>query len=219
MSDGAKILTFIIFVVSGVLIPEKNFYLYILHFSIVVFSLFYFKMRFIDLLKRLLVGLPFVLVVSATAFLSYGDTQDSLWVCLSIVIKYSLVFFWGIVVFSNVHLYKGLKQLHFPKIFISIITLMERFTLVFKEEILRIIRAVKARSCGIKKIFKLNLARNISSVMLVRGFERSQRVFNAMNVRGFEGEVKFILDDKLRIYDILLVFIFFVIILGMNLIF
>ena len=219
MSDGAKILIFIIFVVSAILIPEKNFYLYILHFSIVVFSLFYFKMRFLDLLKRLLVGLPFVLVVSATAFLSYRDTLGSLWICLSIVIKYSLIFFWGIIVFSNIHLYKGLKQLHFPKIFISIITLMERFTLVFFEEILRIIRALKARSCGMKKIFKLNLARNISSVMLVRGFERSQRVFNAMNVRGFEGEVKFILDNKMRIYDILLVFIFFIIILGMNLIF
>ena len=219
MSDGAKILIFIIFVVSAILIPEKNFYLYIFHFSIVVFSLFYFKMRFMDLLKRLLVGLPFVLVVSATAFLSYRDTQESLWIFLSIVIKYSLIFFWGIIVFSNIHLYKGLKQLHFPKIFISIITLMERFTLVFFEEILRIIRALKARSCGMKKIFKLNLARNISSVMLVRGFERSQRVFNAMNVRGFEGEVKFILDNKMRIYDILLVFIFFIIILGMNLVF
>jgi len=219
MSDGAKILIFIIFVVSAILIPEKNFYLYILHFSIVIFSLFYFKMRFLDLLKRSLVGLPFVLVVSATAFLSYRDTQESLWICLSIVIKYSLIFFWGIVVFSNIQLYKGLKQLHFPKIFISIITLMERFTLVFFEEILRIIRALKARSCGMKKIFKLNLARNISSVMLVRGFERSQRVFNAMNVRGFEGEVKFILDNKMRIYDVLLVFIFFVIILSMNLIF
>jgi len=219
MSDGAKVLVFIIFVVSAVLIPEKHFYLYILHFSIVVFSLFYFKMRVMDLLKRLLLSLPFVLVVSATAFLSYRDAQDSLWICLSIVIKYSIIFFWGIVVFSNVHLYKGLKQLHLPKIFISIITLMERFTLVFLEEILRIIRAVKARSCGIKKILKLNLARNISSVMLVKGFERSQRVFNAMNVRGFKGEVKFILDDKLRIYDILLVFIFSIIILGMNLIF
>ena len=219
MSDGAKILIFVIFVVSAVLIPERNFYLYLLHFSIVVFSIFYFKMKFMELLKRLLVGLPFVLVVSATAFLSYRNIQESLWICLSIIIKYSLIFFWGIVVFSNIRLYKGLKQLHFPMIFISIITLMERFILVFTDEILRIIRAVKARSYGMKKFLKLNLTRNISNIMLVRGFERSQRVFNAMNVRGFEGEVKFILDEKLHFYDVLSVFIFFVIILSVNLIF
>ena len=88
-----------------------------------------------------------------------------------------------------------------------------------ENHILSIVRAVKVRSYGMKKFFKLTLVKNISNIMLVRGFERSQRVFNAMSVRGFEGEVKFMLCEKLRLYDVLMVFIFFIIILGMNLIF
>ena len=219
MSDGTKILLFIIFTVSAVLSPEKNLYLYISHFLIIVMAGFYFRMKYFDLLKRVMIGLPFILIFSASAFLSYRNYHESLLISLSIVLKYSLVFLWGIIIFSDIRIYRGLKQLHTPNIFISIITLMERFIFIFKCEIQRIVRAMETRTFRKRKLFKIILAKNLSSVMLIRGFERSQQIYNAMSLRGFDGEVRFILDGKFGFYDIILLFIFAVVILSINMIF
>ncbi len=219
MSDGTKILLFIIFVVSAVLIQEGNFYLYISHFLIIVISVFYLRMKFFALLNRIILGLPFILIFSASAFLSYRGFQENLLISLSILIKYSLVLLWGLIIFSDIRIYQGLKQLHVPSIFISITTLMERFIFIFKCEIQRIIRAVGIRSFQKRRFFKTTLAKSISSVMLIRGFERSQRVYNTMTVRGFDGEVRFLLGEKFGFYDIILLIIFAAVILSINLIF
>jgi cobalt/nickel transport system permease protein len=219
MSEGTKILIFIIFIVSVILIPEKNFHLYLSHLFIIAFSFLYFRIKFTALLKRLTIGFPFIIIISLTAFLNSSDLQEKFWVFLSIIIKYSFVFLWGLIVFADIQLHKGLKQLHIPNLFISLITLMEKFLFIFKSEISRIIRAVEIRTFKKNKFIKITLAKNISSAMLIRGFERSQRIYNAMTIRGFDGDVRFILDKKLGLYDIYLLTIFAIIIISINVIF
>ncbi|MFC1558272.1 energy-coupling factor transporter transmembrane component T family protein [candidate division KSB1 bacterium] len=219
MSDGTKILLFIIFTISAVSIPEENFNLYISHFLIILSAAFYFRSSFFYLLERMIIGLPFILIISASSFLSHRSHQVSLLISLSIAIKYLFVFVCGTIVFSDIRLHQGLKQLHVPATFISIITLMERFISIFKREIQRIFRAAETRSFRKRKFFKTTLAKNISNVMLIRGFERSRMIYNAMTVRGFDGDVRFIIKEKFRICDITILAAFTMLILCINLLF
>jgi cobalt/nickel transport system permease protein len=90
----------------------------------------------------------------------------------------------------------GLRALHLPRTLISIIGFMYRYLFVLSDEALRLRRARAARSAigagrgGGSLRWRARVTGGLVGNLALRAFERSERVYAAMQARGFQGEIK-----------------------------
>ena len=90
----------------------------------------------------------------------------------------------------------GLRALHLPRTLISIIGFMYRYLFVLSDEAMRLRRARAARSAtgagrsGGSLRWRARVAGGMVGNLALRAFERSERVYAAMQARGFQGEIK-----------------------------
>jgi len=90
----------------------------------------------------------------------------------------------------------GLRELHLPRILISIISFMYRYLAVLADEGSRMLRARDARSAGgdgrsggsIR--WRATVTGRMVGSLFLRAYERSERIYAAMQARGFEGEFR-----------------------------
>jgi cobalt/nickel transport system permease protein len=67
---------------------------------------------------------------------------------------------------------------------------MYRYFFVLVDELEKMLRAVKLRSFKNNRFKTFSILANIVGVLFIRSYERSERVYNAMSMRGFDGEIK-----------------------------
>ena len=91
----------------------------------------------------------------------------------------------------------ALRALRVPQVFVSIIGFMYRYLFVLGDEALRLLRARAARSgvaAGAKGggslAWRGKVAGGMAGNLALRAFERSERIYDAMVARGFQGELK-----------------------------
>jgi cobalt/nickel transport system permease protein len=90
----------------------------------------------------------------------------------------------------------GLRQLRMPRIIVAIISFMYRYLAVLSDESSRMTRARDARSAGeglgsggsIR--WRATVTGRMVGSLFLRSYERSERVYSAMQARGFEGEFR-----------------------------
>lgn len=97
---------------------------------------------------------------------------------------------------------RSFRILRIPKIFAVQILLMYRYISVLLEEAARIWNAYKMRAPGQKGI-KFSMWGPLTGQMLIRTYERSQRIYQAMLLRGFKGEYTVNKLKKAGIFDCL----------------
>jgi len=95
---------------------------------------------------------------------------------------------------------ESLRTLGLPKVFVLQIQLTYRYLSLLLEELVRIVRAYELRSPFKRRIGKAARG-SLPGLLLVRTYERSQRVYAAMLLRGFDGEYR--TGDRLsfRLWD------------------
>jgi len=85
---------------------------------------------------------------------------------------------------------KALQHLRFPTRFVQIILFTYRHIFIFFGEICRMNNAAKARGFEAKtRWHSFRTLGNFIGVLLVRSFERTERLYNAMISRGYRGEL------------------------------
>jgi cobalt/nickel transport system permease protein len=90
----------------------------------------------------------------------------------------------------------GLRELHLPRILVSIISFMYRYLAVLGDEGSRMLRARDARSAagtgraGGSLRWRATVTGRMVGSLFLRAYERSERVYGAMLARGFEGEFR-----------------------------
>jgi cobalt/nickel transport system permease protein len=83
-----------------------------------------------------------------------------------------------------------------PPIFVSIIGFMYRYLAVLSEEASRLMRAREARSAsadgraGGTIRWRAAVTGRMAGTLFLRSYERSERIYAAMQARGFEGELR-----------------------------
>jgi cobalt/nickel transport system permease protein len=89
----------------------------------------------------------------------------------------------------------ALRHLHVPTLLVAIISFMYRYLFVLADEALRLLRARDSRSAyrpGYKSggtvAWRARVAGNMAGQLFVRSYERSDRVYNAMLARGYDGQ-------------------------------
>ena len=194
------------------LLPIAAWAAYILSYAI-VFSLEYISRKGINYyLKRSLFVLPFILsalplVFTAPSYTWYTLPFTKLDVSLngierlgSIIIKTWLSVQAAAILSSTtstVDILAALRHYKLPRIFVEIISLMLRYLFILQDEAERLLRARASRSpvilgngvtSGGTVFWRAKVSGTMVGSLMLRSFERGERVYQAMLSRGYDGE-------------------------------
>ena len=163
------------------------------------------KIKVSTYFKRLSIDIPFILFALFLPFLSKGDNtvmfelfslriyETGFYEMISILIKITLCVSLAIVLTattSNIEIIYGLQKLKISPLLISILSFAIRYIDVFIDEFKRVKVAMKSRGYDQKGLKGLKPIAYASGALLIRGYERGERVYNSMISRGFNGSIE-----------------------------
>ncbi|MTI47103.1 cobalt ECF transporter T component CbiQ [Sporosalibacterium faouarense] len=165
------------------------------------------------ILKRLLIVAPLIIgigimnplfdnskVLIGNIYISRG------WITfLSILIKCGLTVTASILLVATTginRIAEALRMLKVPKIFVLQLLLTYRYFSVLIEEVSIMIRAYSLRAPGQKGIHR-SVWGSFTGILIIRTFDRAQRVYQSMNLRGFRGEYINGYNSKITFKDFL----------------
>lgn len=172
-------------------------------YPIIIFILS--EVPFYPIFKRSLIVLPLVIGIgifnplldTKTYIIISGIYVSGGWISfVSIIIKFTLTVLAGLLLIATTGIEKialALRKLRVPKIFVTQFLLTYRYIFVLLGETAQVIKAYHLRAPMQKGVsFKESGA--LLGQILLRAFDRANRVYDAMILRGFCGEY-FISDD------------------------
>lgn len=171
-------------------------------------------------LKRSVVALPFALAAITLPITIKGETIAHLGPFaisaegsvrfLSILIKSWLSVQLALLLTATTPFHNvlwGMRELRVPRVLISIVSFMYRYLFVLGDEALRLMRARSARAAtgvgrsGGHLLWRGQVAGGMVGNLTLRAFERSERIYDAMVARGFQGEIKTLTPPALTSAD------------------
>jgi cobalt/nickel transport system permease protein len=92
----------------------------------------------------------------------------------------------------------ALRRLRLPEVMVAIIGFMYRYLAVLADEASRLMRARASRSAGLADgsrgggslRWRAGVTGSMVGTLFLRSYERSERIYAAMQARGFEGEFR-----------------------------
>ena len=208
-SPQLKILATLLIVISIAFSKIINPFQIISHAVIVFLIIRFSNIPLKTYLKRLTLDIPFILFALFLPFLSSGNNdmvftlftfeiyRTGLLEMFAILFKATAGLSMGIVLTAtttNIELIYGLQKLKVPPIIIAIMSFSIRYIDVFIDEFKRVKISMQSRGYiekGIKTLLPIAYA---SGAMLIRGYERGERVYLSMISRGFTGVIE--LQDR-----------------------
>ncbi len=209
LSPQSKILSTLLIVISIAFSNISNPFQIISHALIILTIIKYSKIPVRTYLRRLTIDIPFILFALFLPFLSSNNNdvvfsifsfnvyETGLLEMFAILFKATAGVSLGIVltaVTTNIELIYGLQKLRIPSILIAIMSFSIRYIDVFIDEFKRVKISMQSRGYiekGIKTLIPIAYA---SGAMLIRGYERGERVYLSMISRGFDGVIQ--LQDR-----------------------
>jgi cobalt/nickel transport system permease protein len=177
--------------------------------------------------KRSFIALPFALVAITVLFSIPGRTLTSfhflLWKLIitdagllrfiSIVIRSWLSVQMAVLLVAVTEFPKiihALTHLKIPAIITMIISFLYRYLFVLTDEVMRMLRARQARSAAVagtrsggSVAWRAQIAGQMAGQLFLRSYERSDRIYNAMLSRGYQGELMTIHPHDFHRHDVL----------------
>ena len=138
---------------------------------------------------RTLVILPFVLLAALAA--PWGGKDG--WTRLAVLVLRSTLCLLVLILLTNttrfVELLRGLRKLGCPQILVVNLSFLYRYIFVLSDEIMRMRQARDSRRVGRVAIStEMKTLGSMLGTLMVRSFERADRLYQAMVSRGFSGE-------------------------------
>jgi cobalt/nickel transport system permease protein len=158
----------------------------------VQFTIIYIsKIPVLYIIKRALLISPLVLpvILLNTFFKDIGGVEISIIFTLRAFLSIITL----LLLLSTTKFYSILKTLEkwkSPNILIIILSFMYRYFFLLQDELERMIRSLKLRSCNIKKTLLFRYYTNIIGILFIKSYDRAERVFQAMELRGYEDDFK-----------------------------
>jgi len=213
LDPRVKVLVTILFILSNGLLPDGSWAAFAAAWCFLLLAGYLSNLPPGYLFRRSFIALPFALAAITVIFTMPGPTMASWsWGDRSIVISQP-----GVIRFASImarswlsvqmailltavsrfpDLLHALQHLRMPRILIAIISFMYRYLFVLADEAMRLLRARESRSAaavggsgGGSLIWRAKVAGSMVGQLLLRSFERSDRVYNAMLARGYRGQL------------------------------
>jgi cobalt/nickel transport system permease protein len=205
LDPRAKIVVFFSFILIGVSTPPQAFLVFACLAAGLLGTTLVARLPVFHLIKKVLVILPFLLVVTASIPFMKKDTlaggytlglgglslsQSGLWIFWNVLVKSCLGVFSIILLYSTTpfpSLVKGLERLGAPSVFTVLLSFMYRYLFLLIDEIHRMKRARDSRSFGGKWFWQLETIGHMIGTLFLRSYHRAERVYLAMLSRGYQG--------------------------------
>ncbi|MFZ6031072.1 MAG: cobalt ECF transporter T component CbiQ [Chloroflexota bacterium] len=139
-----------------------------------------------------LLSLPFGWAISAAGVERFASIALKSWLSVQVAILLATT-----TPFPD--LLMAMRAVRIPRLFVAMVGLMWRYLFVLADEALRLLRARAARSgesgqpglkTGGSLPWRAGVAGGMAGNLFLRGIERSDRIYNAMLARGYDGETR-----------------------------
>jgi cobalt/nickel transport system permease protein len=213
LDPRVKVVVTIAFILSNAVLPDGAWAAFALAWGFVLFANSLSGLGTDFTLKRSFIALPFALVAVTVLFSVPGKpvtsfqflfwdltiTDAGLLRFISIVIRSWLSVQMAILLVAVTEFPKiihALTHLRVPAILATIISFLYRYLFVLTDEVLRMLRARQARSAAASGVrsggsvaWRAQIAGNMAGQLFLRSYERSDRIYNAMLSRGYQGQL------------------------------
>jgi cobalt/nickel transport system permease protein len=212
LDPRVKVVMTILFIISNVLLPDGAWLAFALAWGMVLLTNALAGLELGYAFKRSFVALPFALAGITLVFTVPGEpvftlslgpwqltaTDAGLIRFVSLIIRSWLAVQMSILLVATTSfpdLMHALRHLRVPQLITAVVSFMYRYLFVLADEVLRLLRAREARSArlpgyrsGGSIIWRARVAGYMAGQLFLRSYERSDRVYNAMLARGYNGE-------------------------------
>ncbi|MEZ4518050.1 MAG: cobalt ECF transporter T component CbiQ [Chloroflexota bacterium] len=222
LDPRVKVVVAVVFIVCITLLPDGAWWLYALSFALVMGATLAAEISPWLIIRRSLVGLPFLLAAVTVLFTIPGN---SLWtgpfgltitdagamrfgsiVLRSLISLQTAVLLTATTSFPDI--LHALRHLKVPDILVSVIAFMYRYLFVLTDEVSRLLRGRAARSAALPGTksggnlgWRASVAGNMAGQLMIRSLDRSDRVYQAMLARGYRGQMLTLKPHEMRPLD------------------
>ncbi len=208
-----KVILTLALIVSNVMLPDGAWPAFTLMWLVLLILNRVSGLGFWFTFARSFIALPFALAAITVLFSPQGNSVLSIKILMwnLMISDYGLIHFASIVVRSWLSvqiaillvattqfpdIVHAFKHLHVPAILTTIIAFLYRYLFVLVDEVLRLLRAREARSAAASGsrsaggvLWHAKVAGNMAGQLFLRSYERSDRIYNAMLARGYQGQM------------------------------
>lgn len=180
-----------VFVLVAVLTPDQYWPVFVIEAAVLLAVYKASSVPWTYLAKRLGVFLPMVLIMALGVPLSRGMREG--WELMAAVLCGSVLSFTSLLILMVTtpvsRLLAALHRLRVPALPITIGSLMIRYVAVMLDELDRMKRARAARTFRSTRRHDWATLPNLVGLLFIRSVERSERVYQSMLARGWDGEI------------------------------
>lgn len=223
LDPRTKIVSFLAIILCMILTPVARLKDFGLYFLLILAISFFSRTTPAQILKRLCILLPFVLFMAMfVPFVKQGQvcwslkigywklnvTCEGVWTFLNIIIKSGLSILLLILASSTTtftDFLKGLDLLHLPRILVMLMSFMYRYIFVLLEEARRLMRARSLRYFGSRYREQFRVLGYMIGMLFIRTYERAERIYHAMILRGFSEEIHSMKHSRFSSVDYLFI--------------
>jgi cobalt/nickel transport system permease protein len=224
LDSRVKLIVALCLILITSLTPNGAFGAYIVLFALMMAGAIIAHVSPVLVVGRSLAVLPFSLAavtliftgpepyLAALPITGWPISEPGLVQCTSIIFKSLISVQAAILLIATTHfttLLWAMSSLRIPGVLVAIISFMYRYLFLLVDEAARLARARDSRSAvtagdAPSLIFRAQTTGRMIGSLIVRAFERSERVYNAMLSRGYTGTLMQISPPRLCSRDILI---------------
>jgi len=209
-----KIVAVFAFVVSVVLAPKTAYVAFGLHALLLLAVIAIGRLRYREVLPRLVVEVPFLLFAVLMPFFGTGPKVEFLGISVyesgliaggAILIKGTLGVLASVILASTTmarDIIAGLQRLRFPSLIVEIASFMLRYVGVVLDELRRMSIAQQSRGFMATGPRQWRAMARTSGALFIRSYERGERVHLAMLSRGYTGTLPQLSDQQVLARDV-----------------
>jgi cobalt/nickel transport system permease protein len=201
LAPEVKIVAVLLFTIVVVITPRTEFSAFAGYLLLLAVVAVLARVRFVWLLKRATIELPFVLLAIALPFAGHGSrimwlgmslSVDGLYGAWNIFAKGTLGVLASLMLAASTtmrDLIVGLDRLHCPQVFTQIATFMLRYLDVLADDARRMHVARLSRGYDPRFLWQVKAFATGVGALFLRAYERGERVYLAMVSRGYAGRL------------------------------
>jgi len=196
-----KVASLVLFVFAVVASPREQYWAYGAFAALMVVLAAAAGLPILLLARRLTIELPFVAFAVLLPFVAGGPRRDigpvsasidGLWGAWNILAKGTIGVGATLVLTATTSvpdLIRGLERLRLPSALVAMLTFMVRYADVITAEMQRMRIARLSRGYDPRWLWQARAVAHSAGTLFVRSYERGERVFLAMQSRGYDGRM------------------------------
>jgi cobalt/nickel transport system permease protein len=194
-----KVAATVLFVFAVVATPREQFWAFGVQAGLVLLGAVIGRVPVWAVVRRLVIEVPFLLFAVLLPIVGRGPrvevlgvslSEAGLWAAWNIVVKGTIGVAASIVLASTTtipQLLDGLERLRVPRVVVAITAFMIRYGDVVGDEVRRLSIARQSRGGRGGRLGQVRVLASTAGTLFVRSYERGERVYLAMESRGYAG--------------------------------